>query len=134
MATNHADPDPIVATAAQRILIVDDSELTTRLLQAELSGCGLEVLVATTIEQATRLVTRPASRPDLILLDVNMPGVDGCQFCRFLKSNEMFDGIKVIFCSSMPPEELRLLAAECQADGFVHKDDYLGRWVTEQCR
>ena len=117
----------------KRVLIVDDSELTIKMLQMELGATGLEVLAATSAEEATRIVAKPATRPDLVLLDVNMPGIDGGQFCKFIKKNSLFEGIKVVFCSGMEPEALKALAAECGADGFVHKDDYLGRWVSSQC-
>jgi len=121
------------AKKTKRILIVDDSELTIKLLQMELGATGLEVLAATSAEEATRIVAKPSTRPDLVLLDVNMPGIDGGQFCKFIKKNSLFDGIKVVFCSVMEPESLKWLADECGADGFVHKDDYLGRWVYNQC-
>jgi DNA-binding response OmpR family regulator len=117
----------------KKILIVDDSELTARMLEAELTGKGFDVLVATSAEQATELVIRPKTRPDLILLDVNMPKIDGQQFCNFIKKNNMFIGIKVVFCSSMDVDELKALTTQCGADGFVHKDEYLGKWVSNQC-
>lgn len=118
---------------AKKVLIVDDSELTARMLEAELTGKGFDVLVATSAEQATELVVRPKTRPDLILLDVNMPKIDGQQFCNFIKKNNMFTGIKVVFCSGMDVDELKALTSECGADGFVHKDEYLGKWVSAQC-
>lgn len=124
--------DPGIDTA-RRILIVDDSEITIALLQAQLADAGLTVLTATSAEEATRIITKSSTRPELVLLDVNMPGIDGAHFCKFIKKNNMFDGVKVIFCSGMDPDELKSLADACGADGFVHKDDYLGQWVTKQC-
>ena len=63
----------------------------------------------------------------------NMPKIDGQQFCNFIKKNNMFTGIKVVFCSGMDVDELKALTSECGADGFVHKDEYLGKWVSAQC-
>jgi CheY-like chemotaxis protein len=116
------------------VLVVDDNPETGKLLTAELRGPGLKVLQATSAEQATRMIMNKETRPHLILLDVIMPGVDGKKFCRFIKSNEMFRDIKVVFCSSMKREELKKAAEECRADGFLHKEDVLGQWVTEQLK
>lgn len=118
---------------AKRVLIVDDSEITIALLQAQLADAGLTVLTATSAEEATRIITKSSTRPELVLLDVNMPGIDGAQFCKFIKKNSMFESVKVVFCSGMDLDELKSLAEACGADGFVHKDDYLGKWVAKQC-
>lgn len=118
--------------AVKRVMIVDDSEMTAKLIEAELTGKGFEIVLADSVDKATRLILKRQTRPNLILLDVNMPNVDGTQFCRFIKSNSLFNGIKVVLCSGMEPEKLKALAAECGADGFVPKDSFLSRWVLEQ--
>jgi CheY-like chemotaxis protein len=116
----------------KRVLIVDDSEMTIALLEAELQGSGLEVLTADSAEVATQIVLKKTTRPHLILLDVNMPNIDGKQFCRFIKNNEQFRDIKVVFCSSMEIEELKEVAATCGADGCVRKDQFLGQGVLSE--
>jgi CheY-like chemotaxis protein len=116
----------------RRVLIVDDSELAAELLGAELSPKGFEVHYASNAEAATQLILKRPTRPDLILLDINMPDVDGEQFCRFLKQNQLFRGIKVILCSGEERERVEAVAEACGADGFILKDEFLGRWVTEQ--
>ena len=115
-----------------RVMIVDDSEMTAKLIEAELVGKGFEIVLADSVDKATRLILKRQTRPNLILLDVNMPNVDGTQFCRFIKGNSLFNGIKVVLCSGMEPEKLKALAAECGADGFVPKDSFLSKWVLEQ--
>jgi len=115
----------------RRVLIVDDNEIVARFLERELSGKGFEVLYAPDAEVATRMLARRETRPDLILLDVKMPGIDGPQFCRFVKRNERFRGIKVILCTGAARETVEQLAAECGADGFLFKDEFLGKWVAE---
>jgi CheY-like chemotaxis protein len=120
--------------APRRVLIVDDSEIVARFLERELVGKGFEVLYAGDAETATALLTRRETRPDLILLDVKMPRVDGPQFCRFVKRNERFRGIKVILCSGASRESVEGIAAECGADGFLFKDEFLGKWVTEHAQ
>jgi CheY-like chemotaxis protein len=118
----------------KRVLIVDDSEIAIQLLRAELEDKGFELLTATTAEEATRIVTRKKTRPDLILLDINMPNVDGAQFCKFLKKNEMFSDVKVVLCSGMEREAIQAVVEEAGADGYVCKDEYLGGWVTSKLK
>lgn len=115
-----------------RILVVDDSEMTAKLIETELIQKGYEVITAASVDKATRIILRRQTRPDLILLDVNMPGVNGEQFCRFLKSNSLFAGIKVVLCSAADPSELKRICKEAGADGFVPKDAFMSRWVLEQ--
>ena len=127
---------PTAPSSAQvlgrRILVVDDSEMTAKLIETELANKGYEVSTAESVDKATRIILRRQTRPDLILLDVNMPGVNGEQFCRFLKSNSLFKGIKVVLCSAASVDELKRICREAGADGFVPKDAFMSRWVLEQ--
>lgn len=117
--------------ARRRVLIVDDSEIVARLLQEELESKGFEIQYAPDAEKATSIILKRATRPDLILLDINMPKVDGTQFCRFVKKNEMFKSIKVLFCSGEDREKVARLVGECGADGYILKDEFLGKWIVE---
>ena len=116
----------------RRVMIVDDSEMTSKLIEAELDARDFEVVLADSVDKATRLILRKQTRPELILLDVNMPNVDGASFCRFIKGNSLFRGIKVVFCSGIDHERLKALAAECGADGCVAKDAFLSTSVLEK--
>ena len=116
----------------RRVLIVDDDEVAARLLARELSGKGFAVFQAADAAAATAFLARRETRPDLILLDVTMPRIDGPQFCRFVKRNERFRGIKVILCTGVAREEVARLAAECGADGFLLKDQLLAGRVAEE--
>jgi CheY-like chemotaxis protein len=115
----------------RRVLIVDDSEIVARLLRLELEKAGFAVDYAPDVEKATSLILKRATRPDLVLLDINMPRVSGPQFCRFIKTNDRFRSIKVLFCSGEDREKMAALAAECGADGYVLKREFLGKWVAE---
>ncbi len=115
----------------RKVLIVDDSEIVARLLAEDLETKGFEIQYAPDAEKATSVILKRSTRPDLILLDINMPKVDGGQFCRFVKKNAMFKGIKVLFCSSEDREKVARLAAECGADGYVLKGEILGKWVVD---
>ncbi len=118
--------------ARRRVLIVDDSEIVARLLKEELEAKGFEISYAPDAEKATSIILKRQTRPDLILLDINMPKVDGGQFCRFVKKNDMFKSIKVIFCSGEDKEKVKRLVTECGADGFISKDEFLGKWIVDQ--
>lgn len=115
-----------------RILIVDDSEMTARIIEADLVTKGFEVHVADTADKATKIILKKQTRPDLVLLDVRMPNVNGEQFCRFIKSNSLFKGIKVLLCSSENVEELQRICREAGADGYVPKDAVMSSLVARE--
>jgi CheY-like chemotaxis protein len=116
----------------RRVLIVDDSEMTARLLEADLLSKGFDVSIADTADKATKIILKKQTRPDLVLLDVRMPNVNGEQFCRFIKSNSLFSGIKVLLCSSENVEELQRICREAGADGYVPKDSVLGKVLAKE--
>jgi CheY-like chemotaxis protein len=115
-----------------RILIVDDSEMTARIIEADLVAKGFEVHFADSADKATKIILKKQTRPDLVLLDVRMPNVNGEQFCRFIKSNSLFKGIKVLLCSGENVEELQRICREAGADGYVPKDAVLGHLVAKE--
>lgn len=131
-----AEPDFAERFAAavvngRKVLIVDDSEIIARLLEEELTAKGFQIQHARDAQKATSIILKRATRPDLILLDINLPKVDGGQFCRFVKKNEMFRSIKVLFCSSENKARMEQLVAECGADGYLSKSNLLGKWIVE---
>jgi CheY-like chemotaxis protein len=130
-ADDFAKRFAVAVEGRRRVLIVDDSEIVARLLKEELEAKGFEIQYAPDAEKATSIILKRQTRPDLILLDINMPKVDGGQFCRFVKKNEMFRSIKVLFCSGEDREKVQKLVAECGADGFISKDELLGKWIVE---
>jgi adenylate cyclase len=103
---------------AGRILVVDDIPENVRLLEAVLGARGYEVLTATSGEEALDLVA--SAEPDLILLDVVMPGMDGYAVCRALRGDEATAVLPVIMVtSSMSVEKTK--AIEAGADDFIPK-------------
>jgi len=137
-----AAPAPAAATGLKaapstggrkpRILIVDDSEMTARIIEADLVTKGFEVHVADTADKATKIILKKQTRPDLVLLDVRMPNVNGEQFCRFIKSNSLFKGIKVLLCSGENVEELQRICREAGADGYIPKDAVMSNLVAKE--
>ncbi|TWI67303.1 DNA-binding response OmpR family regulator [Pseudoduganella lurida] len=110
------------ASTPPTILVVDDARFEQRMLVDLLTDHGYEVDVASTGTQGYELAL--ATRPDLILMDVRMPDLDGIACCRLLKANAATQAIPVIFLSSAdtPAERVTGLSA-----GGV---DYVGKPFT----
>jgi CheY-like chemotaxis protein len=115
------------AMPRQRVLVVDDSEPVTKLLEAELVARGHEVFTANNTDDATKLILKKKTRPDVVLLDVQMPGVNGEDFCRFIKTNSLFSGIQVILCSGQEESELKRIMQTAGADGYIRKDSLIAK-------
>jgi adenylate cyclase len=108
----------MASNGAGRILVVDDVPENVQLMEAVLVPRGYAVLSATSGEQALELVQR--ERPDLILLDVVMPGMDGYAVCQTLRDSEDTAVLPVIMVtSSIGPEKKK--AIEAGADDFIPK-------------
>lgn len=87
-----------MASTKLTVLIVDDTPENIDVLSAVLSGMGCELLAATNGARALELASR--RRPDLILLDVMMPGMDGFEVCRRLKADMALAEVPVIFVTA----------------------------------
>jgi len=85
----------VVSARSGRILIVDDTPANLEVISGLLQPLGLELSTATSGERALQIVERLL--PDLILLDIMMPGIDGLETCRRLKGNPLTAAIPVIF-------------------------------------
>lgn len=105
----------------KRILLIDDSETTLRMVAAVLDRSGFEVRTTTSVDQLTS--TLGEWRPDVILTDVNMPDTSGVQLCRQLKATYETAHVPVVLFSALPVDELAVLARTCEADGFLTKSD-----------
>lgn len=131
-AAGASGASPAPGKRKPRILIVDDSEMTARIIEADLVAKGFEVHFADSADKATKIILKKQTRPDLVLLDVRMPNVNGEQFCRFIKSNSLFRGIKVLLCSGENVEELQRICREAGADGYVPKDAVMSSLVAKE--
>jgi len=104
---------------AQTILVVDDSTLVRDATSSMLRGAGFEVIEVGTGEDALRLASR---RPDLIVLDVHLPDLDGREVCRRIKANPATAAIPVLHLSGTFREvEDRVRGLELGADGYLTK-------------
>lgn len=102
-----------------RILVVDDIETNRRLLEARLSAEYFEVIEAADGAEALRRARSDA--PDLILLDIMMPGMDGFETCRLLKSDPATKHIPVVMVTALDQREDRIKGLEAGADDFLTK-------------
>jgi DNA-binding NtrC family response regulator len=91
------NPQPSILRGA-KVLVVDDMPANLNVLSEALEGAGYEILAAPSGEVALKIVER--TLPDLILLDITMPGLNGYEVCRRLKQSEATQGIPVIFITA----------------------------------
>lgn len=102
-----------------RILVVDDIEANVRLLEAKLTAEYYEVLTAS--DGPTALAMAAAERPDIVLLDVMMPGMDGFSVCRRLKDDPETRHVPVVLVTALDGRADRVAGLEAGADDFLTK-------------
>jgi two-component system cell cycle response regulator len=108
-----------------RVLVVDDVDANVRLLEAKLTIEYYEVLTASDGPTAIRVAAE--QKPDIILLDVMMPGMDGFETCRRIKADPATSHIPVVLVTALDGREDRIVGLDAGADDFVTKpiDDVL---------
>jgi two-component system cell cycle response regulator len=102
-----------------RVLVVDDSFGSVALLKAHLKHDYLEIVTASEGAEALTAVTQ--SRPDLIVLDLVMPGIDGFEVCRRIKSDPATTHIPILILSSLDTPNDRARALNVGADAYMTK-------------
>ncbi len=102
-----------------RVLVVDDIVANVRLLEAKLAAEYFEVVTAMNGLDALDAVQR--TKPDIILLDVMMPGIDGIEVCTRLKANPATQHIPIIMVTALDQPEDRLRGLRAGADDFLTK-------------
>jgi adenylate cyclase len=109
-----------VSSAAQpRVLVVDDTPHNVKLLADLLGAKGYAVSTAASGEQALELIT--AAVPDIVLLDVMMPGLSGYEVCRKIRDNPATALLPVVMVTSLDPQQERVKGIEAGADDFLAK-------------
>lgn len=102
-----------------RVLVVDDILANVRLLEAKLTAEYFEVHTA--MNGADALETVQRLKPDIVLLDVMMPGMDGIEVCRRIKSNAATQHVPVIMVTALDQPDDRVRGLEAGADDFLTK-------------
>ena len=104
---------------SQRVLIVEDQEDNRAILRDLLSSAGYELIEASNGEEGVALAER--ERPDLILMDIQLPVVDGYEATRRIKGNASLRSIPIIAVTSYALSGDEAKAEEAGCDGYVAK-------------
>ena len=110
---------PFMETNAGCLLVVDDQEVNIQVVGAVLGKLGFEILPATNGPQALKRLA--ARRPDLILLDLLMPDMDGFELCRRIRENPDWAEIPIIFLSSADDKDLIVRAFQSGGVDYITK-------------
>ena len=108
------------------ILVVDDLELNVELLESKLENQGFDTARSLSGSDALKVAER--RQPDLVLLDVMMPGMEGFEVCRRLRADPRTAAIPIILLTALSDPADRLRGFEAGADEFLTKpvaDDVL---------
>jgi len=100
-----------------KILVVDDSKLVTDIVKMRLEMQGYEVRLAHSGEEALACIDSEV--PDLMVLDVQMPGMDGYEVCRRLREDPALDDLRIIMLTST---EDKHAAFEAGVDDYLNKE------------
>lgn len=113
----------------RKILLIDDSEVSLHFTSRVLGRAGFDVRTTDDVNDLHNVLG--GWRPDVILTDVEMPGVTGPELCRILKSSYETAHVPVVLFSAVPSHQLETMARECEADGFLSKANGLDRLPEE---
>ncbi len=103
---------------SKKILVVDDERDIVDLIRYNLTREGYDVLAAFNGEDA---LARTRSLPDLVILDVMMPGLDGFEVCKRMKAEQATSHIPVVFLTASSSEVDEVLGLELGADDYIQK-------------
>ncbi len=102
-----------------KVLVVDDEVNITQILEFSIGSEGYEVLSASNGEEAVEKARR--EQPDLIILDIMMPRIDGYETCRILKSNPLTKNIPVVLLTAKGRDIAKRLGYEVGATDYIIK-------------
>jgi CheY-like chemotaxis protein len=103
------------------VLVVEDNDMNMQLVEYLLEEGGYAIVKATSGEEALALTRSETQRPDLILMDIHLPGMDGLSVVREMKSDERTNRIPILALTAhaMRGDKDRFLEAGC--DGYISK-------------
>ena len=100
---------------AYKILIVDDEKMMTELLSDHLQDCGYDTLTANNSSEAMKLLQK---QPDLIILDINMPGMNGLELCRSIRNHVV---CPILFVTARITEQDKINGLQYGGDDYITK-------------
>jgi len=106
---------------SKKILVIDDSPLVLAMASDALKAAGFDVFTATNGIEANSYIFSTNNRPDLIILDIMMPLLDGNKKAKILKEKDFSKDIPILFISSKTEDELSKLVDESGVDGYICK-------------
>ncbi|MCK4649339.1 response regulator [bacterium] len=104
---------------AKKILVVDNEPEFLKALSVSLKASGYEVLTAQNGQEG--LKKAHTSNPDLIILDILMPRMDGYELCRLLKFDQRYKAIPIIMLTAKAQETDKVMGEKVGADGYITK-------------
>ncbi|MBX7113026.1 MAG: response regulator [Myxococcaceae bacterium] len=120
-ATVAAIRQRLVTPRARKVLVVESSGALCQMLTGHLGARGYELAWANGGDEATKVILKKKTRPDVVLLDLDTPGLAAKDLCDFLKGNALFGGIPLFVISSASASEVATLAASLGADGALER-------------
>lgn len=108
-----------MSAASRTVLVVEDDPRVRSLLRFVVNRGGFGLIEASDGESALRVVEE--QRPDLVLLDMHLPGVDGVEVCRRIKSGPETRDVRVLIVTAGTMDEDRNRGLAAGADGWVNK-------------
>lgn len=110
-----------------KILVIDDDPLTTKIIKARLESAGYDVV--TRNQPLGTAFVLAQEKPDVLLLDLNMPMLDGEVLAKLVKTHNVNRRLRIIFHSDLPSVELAKRAKTAKVAGFVCKTADDGEFI-----
>jgi diguanylate cyclase (GGDEF)-like protein len=115
----------------KKILIIDDTEFMTKLITDLLEAAGYDVVAASNGAEGVQKVRE--EKPDLVILDVVMPGMDGFEVCKVLRDDESNNLMPIIMLTAQDNEDDKLAGLEIGVDDYIIKP-FNGRELVSRVR
>jgi CheY-like chemotaxis protein len=105
-----------------RVLIMDDSEIALEVARTRLDAGGFDTRTVLSLGEFGAIIR--TWHPDVVLTDVNMPGISGPALCRAIKARLEMKRVYVVLFSDLPKDELQRLSREAGADAYLSKESH----------
>ncbi|MGD1902909.1 MAG: response regulator transcription factor [Geitlerinemataceae cyanobacterium] len=103
------------------IFVVEDGNTEQAMIKALLTQAGYEVMLSSSVDEAWAKLSAASALPNLIVLDIVMPGKSGLELCRMIQEDPKFQQVPIVFCSSKSEEFDQFWALRQGAKDYVVK-------------